>query len=302
MRTRLVSSFLFAVSLAIVLAPIGLPVEAAQVLQIVEAGPDLYCLFSSECTVTRTNTQAMFALEDTAGYGVLHTSTFKAAPGSPADGWWGYEYQIDLGGVESILALNCIDAMRLPVGGASVLFDLDGNGTPGEQVYLVGDGAPGPTFALRDHADVTFFFDPPVCAGQASVTIGVVVARPPHGVLADLQPEQGIVVQVGVRAPEYGQTVLFNKFTGFYMVVAVLPPGSISAPPKDQEARRQVMLDQIGEALALTELGNTQAALRILESLRTRMDGVGQDWVQGDKREHALVVLDDLIDALRGTS
>jgi hypothetical protein len=305
MRSFLIAALLPVIaSFALVTEPATSPVEAAQSLQIVQASPSIYCLFSVDCAVTRTDTQATFTLEGAGGYGVLHTSTFKASPGSPAEGWWGYEYRIDLSHAEGSLAPNCIDAMRIPLGGVSVLFDYDGNGTTGEQVYLVEPGDTSPTLALRDGPDVTFYFDPPVCTGDSSFTVGVAAGGPPRGVLADLQPEQGSLIQVGARAPHIGVTVEF-KFSQLYYLIATLPPGGIIGPtPKAREGRRQAMLNEINAALALVENGHTLPAVRVLERLRSLADGVQPDWIQddpgtrGNERTQVYDAIQDTIDTI----
>jgi hypothetical protein len=281
-------------------------VEAAQALAIVQVNLDVYCLFSPTCAVVRTTTQSTFVLPGQAGTGVLSTSTFTGAPGSAAEGFSGYEYRIDLSGVVGITGLNCVNSLRIKWGTPTFLLDYDGDGTTGERAYVVSSGAPGsvgPSLAVKEGPFVTFFFDPAVCPGaapgegDASFPIGMVTGAAPQGVLAELTPDFGGIVQVGARAPTPSPKLRF-KDTLLYETVLALPPGAlVGSTPQAQEGHRRAMLNEVSAALALADDGHELAAVQLLERLLARMDGAPPDWVQDDPgtREDERALLHELV-------
>jgi hypothetical protein len=280
-------------------------------LTVVVAGPDFYCLFDASCAVSATTTSSTFTIPGMAGQGVLHTRTFAASAGSPAEGSYGYEYQIDLSGVTGTTGLNCIDAMRIKVGAPLATLDYDGDGTVGDQVYLAGPigGNNIVSIATREGSYVTFSFignvvcpGPPV--GDTTVVFGVVASGPPMSVLAELQPFVGGSILTGARAPNLIPTASF-KLTLLYDTIATLPPGGIIAPvPQAGEGRRRAMLNAVNTALRHLENGNALPAVQSLTRLLSLTDGDADDWVQDDpdtrvnEQTNLLQIIQEIIEML----
>jgi hypothetical protein len=108
----------------------------------------------------------------------------------------------------------------------------------------------------------------------------VVAGAPPRSVLADLQTEDGGLIQTGARAPNLS---LKFSFTLLYDTIVTLPPNGFIAPTANAgEGRRESMLNRVNAALALAEGGNVLPAVQLLERLLELTDGDADDWVQDD--------------------
>ena len=68
------------------------------------------------------------------GAGFLQSRTFKGLPGSPANGWYGYEYRLDLRNAVGALNIACIDWMTISFGPVISTLDYNGDHKP-DQVF-----------------------------------------------------------------------------------------------------------------------------------------------------------------------
>lgn len=129
------------------------------------------------------------------------------APGSLAEGQYGYQYRIDLRAVSSATGMPSIDEMSIDFGPISQL-DYDGAGPA--HVYVITRGGMGsvrPSSAEQSGGTITFRFATPVPAGTggaegtSSFFFGLTSARAPVDVRARLHSTDGRVYDVAARAP-----------------------------------------------------------------------------------------------------
>ena len=191
-----------ATPLVLALALVTAAPAAAQPLRIVNVGaPAVNCVFAPSCTVTVTD----FA-DSVFGAGFLQSRTYRAQPGSPAEGLWVYEYRIDL----RAAGPGMVNEMAIDFGPVVSMLDYDGNGRPGDQVFVVvsgGLGSVGPFSAIQTGRVIHFRFNPSVhgagaaAAGQSTYFFGLVSAAPPREMRARLLTGGGTIA-VDARAPE----------------------------------------------------------------------------------------------------
>jgi hypothetical protein len=168
---------------------------AAAPLDIVTVGaPAINCKFDTDCKITVSDTTAPIALPGATGSGFLQSRTFPPGEaGTAAAGLYAYEYRIDLRNLAGVTALPCVTQLRLAFGPIA-LVDYNGDGNT-DQVWIVtsgGLGTVGPSSASQSGDQITFTFNPPVCAGSS----------PGHGEssyffgLASTQPDRHVTAQI----------------------------------------------------------------------------------------------------------
>jgi hypothetical protein len=182
-------------------------------LKVVNVGaPSINCVFDPSCTVTVTDTTDTIPIP-AGGTNFLQSRTFVGKPGSPANGFYAYEYRIDLSNAIGITYIPCISSMTIEFGPVVSSLDYDSDGVTGDQVYVVtsgGLGSVGLASAEKDGDDVTFNFSPPVCAGghpgggQSTFFFGLVSTQPPRPITATVKETTGTVYDVQARAPQAG--------------------------------------------------------------------------------------------------
>lgn len=193
-------------SLAAALAAADAP---AQVLTKVNvSAPQINCVFSTSCTVTVNDLATPYL-----GNGFLQSRTFQALPGSPAAGKWVYEYRLDLRNAVGTTAVPLVASMALPVGGPIVAMDYNGDGSAGDQLFVVtggGLGSVGPASAWLHGDTLHFTFTPPVQggaspgAGQSTYFFGFVSTTAPTDLFARVEANVAEGTLLAVRAPSYG--------------------------------------------------------------------------------------------------
>jgi hypothetical protein len=185
---------------------------AAAPLDVVTVGaPAINCKFDTDCNITVSDTTANIALPGATGSGFLQSRTFPPGEaGTAAAGLQAYEYRIDLRNVTGATALPCISQLRLDFGPVS-LVDYDGDGNT-DQVFVItsgGLGSVGPSAASQSGDQITFTFNPPVCAGsspgkgQSSYFFGLSSTQPPRRVSAQVAYSPGAgSLTLSARAPQ----------------------------------------------------------------------------------------------------
>lgn len=188
---------------------LALPLAAAP-LEIVDvSAPAINCIFDSDCTITVNDTTAPISLPAASGEGFLQSRTAPPGePGTVGQGFVPYEYRIDLRQVVGVLALPCITQLVVELGALQPL-DYDGDGHA-EDVYVVtggGLGSVGLASADQVGDQITFRFDPAVCAGshpgggESTFFFGLAGTGPPQPVSAQATVSLGGVLTLAARAP-----------------------------------------------------------------------------------------------------
>lgn len=175
------------------------------------SAPPINCIFDASCTVVVNDTTAPINLPGS-GTGFLQSRTFRGLPGSPAAGKYGYEYRVDMRNAVGITNIGCVTSVTLNFGPVVNTLDYNGDGTMGDQVFVVtggGLGAIGIASAEKVGNNITFTFSSPVCAGgssgagQSSFFWGLVSAARPRFVAASVTHTSGPALNIQARAPQY---------------------------------------------------------------------------------------------------
>jgi hypothetical protein len=211
---------------------------AAGPLDVVTVGaPAINCKFDTDCNITVSDTTANIALPGATGSAFLQSRTFPPGEaGTAAAGLQAYEYRIDLRNLAGVTALPCISQLRLDFGPVS-LVDYDGDGNT-DQVFVItsgGLGSVGPSSASQTGDQISFTFDPPVCAGsspghgQSSYFFGLASTQPPRRVSAQVAYSPGAgTLTLSARAPQ------------------LAGGGFVLAPPAKLKAGATAILDVAG--------------------------------------------------------
>lgn len=171
--------------------------------------PAVNCVFDPTCKILVSDSTATIPLA-TDGTNFLQSRTFVGKPGSPANGLYGYEYRVDLRNAIGITDIPCVSNMTIDFGSVVSTLDYDGDGNA-DQVYVItggGLGSVGLSSAEQNGNEITFSFDPSVCAGgspgsgQSSFFFGLTSTQPPNSVTAKVMEVTGLEYSVQARAPQ----------------------------------------------------------------------------------------------------
>ncbi|QSQ24356.1 hypothetical protein JY651_05165 [Pyxidicoccus parkwayensis] len=202
---------MFRIQVILLMTLLALPkLAAAEALSVVNVGaPAINCVFDTSCTRSVTDTSDTFSLPGSSGTARLQSRTFTGATGAPAQGYYGYEYVVDMSNVVGITNVPCIQSLRVSFGPVAS-FQYNGTG-PVDQVYVVssgGSGTIGLSSANKVGNEITFTFATPVCAGGSpgagarSFFFGLASASAPTAVTAVVvNSVSGTSISVGARAP-----------------------------------------------------------------------------------------------------
>jgi hypothetical protein len=175
------------------------------------SAPPINCIFDASCTVVVNDTTAPINLPGS-GTGFFQSRTFRGLPGSPAAGKYGYEYRVDMRKAVGITNIGCVTSVTLNFGPVVSTLDYNGDGTMGDQVFVVtggGLGTIGIASAEKVGNNITFTFSSPVCAGgspgagQSSFFWGLVSTWRPRFVAASVTHTSGPALSIQARAPNY---------------------------------------------------------------------------------------------------
>ena len=172
--------------------------------------PSVNCVFDPSCKVVVNDSTATIPIP-TGGTNFLQSRTFTGKPGAPANGLYAYEYRIDLRNAMGITHIPCISSLTIDFGPVVSTLDYNGDGTVGDQVYVVtsgGLGSIGLASAEKEDSKITFTFSSPVCAGghpgdgQSTFFFGLVSTQQPKYVTATVKDTYGNEYNVEARAPQ----------------------------------------------------------------------------------------------------
>ncbi|MBI5611798.1 MAG: hypothetical protein HY942_01815 [Gammaproteobacteria bacterium] len=213
------------------------PSSPAAPLTIVNVGaPAVNCKFDSDCKITVTDSATHFTLTATSGDAFLQSRTFPVGEaGTAAAGLYAYLYRIDLRQLAGLTALPCVHSLKITFGPVKSL-DYNSDGTS-DQVFVVtagGLGSVAPSAADKVGNDITFSFNPPVCAGsspgsgQSSYFFGLTSARADRTVTATLHDTLGGSTALNARAPKL-LTIVWPLPPWLFAVAAVVVMTAIGA-------------------------------------------------------------------------
>ena len=198
---------LITTALLVCLAPFA---AKAATLKIVNVGaPAINCVFNAACTVSISDLKDNVPLS-AGGTGIFQSRTFKGLGGSPAAGFFAYEYRLDLHNAVGVTALSCVDWVSLGFGPVVSTLDFNADKKP-DQVFVVtngGLGTIGLASAVQTGSAIRFKFKTPVCAGSSpgkgdsSFFWGLVSKKPLTSVTATIHETSGVTHAVKARAPQ----------------------------------------------------------------------------------------------------
>jgi hypothetical protein len=111
-----------------------------------------------------------------------------------------------------ITNIGCVNSVTLNFGPVVSTLDFNADGTANDQVFVVtsgGLGTVGLASADKVGNQITFTFSSPVCAGgspgagQSSFFWGLVSARQPRFITANVTQTSGPALSIQARAPNY---------------------------------------------------------------------------------------------------
>ncbi|MCA9969559.1 MAG: S8 family serine peptidase [Anaerolineales bacterium] len=175
------------------------------------SAPDVYCLFSADCTASVDDLAASFALPGTAGSGFLQSRLWPAGEaGTAGAGLFPYLYRVDLSDMAATLSPACVTELKLDFGPV-VPLDYDGDGGA-EHVFVVTGGGLGsiaPTAVNQAGSTLTVSFAPAVCAGasvgsgESSFFFGLASPFRETLITAELIDNLAESTTLDARAPQY---------------------------------------------------------------------------------------------------
>lgn len=194
---------------------------AAEALGVVNvSAPAINCVFNTSCTISVSDSTSIIPLSGISGTARLQSRTFIGTSGSPAQGYHGYEFRVDLTNAVGILNIPCVQGLRVTFGPVAS-FQYNGVG-PTDQVFVVtsgGLGTIGISSANKIGDEIIFTFATPVCAGgspgsgETSFLFGLASARAPAAVTAVVLPTSGAPLWVAARAPSLDKCTTGGAFS-----------------------------------------------------------------------------------------
>ena len=196
----------------------------------------------------------------------------------------------------------CIKSLRIEFGTLSP-FDFNQDGT-NDEAYVVTSGGPGtvrPASVSRGGKHIVIRFSPPLCAGEASVSVGLVSARPPHDVDARIKLTSGSM-KADARAPG-GSRLIECDFDGLADEIRDLRTRDfLGSTDAEREARRSALLVYAQAAALAAQAGDLDGVLSALAQIIVRADGGTNDWLTRDAAHEVNEKLKDLLECLEDAS
>lgn len=203
-------------------------VASAETLSVVNVNyTGVTCTFDTSCTIGVSDSTAAIPLPGIVGTAQLQSRTFVGGASSPAAGYRGYEYRVDLTGATGLTAIPCVTSVRVAFG-AVTPFQYDGVGAA-DQVFVItsgGIGTIGLSSAVKSGNDITFTFASPVCAGSSPGTgatsyfFGLASQHAPIAVTANVTQTLGGALSVAARAPGHDKCATGAALAGADTCVA----------------------------------------------------------------------------------
>jgi hypothetical protein len=197
----------------------------------------------------------------------------------------------------------CIKSLRIKFG-APWPFDFNQDGT-NDQVYVVSSGGAGtvhPASIKRDGKKIEFRFSPPLCAGEASVFVGLLSPLPPRDVDARITLTAGSKLTAATRAPGHSRLADcdFDKLSN--EIKDLHTRDLLGSNDQEREARRSALLSYVDAAGLAAQADNLDVVLANLAQITIRVDGGANDWLTQDAAHDVDERLEDLLECLEDAS
>jgi hypothetical protein len=146
-------------------------IASAAPLTVVDvAAAEIDCVFEAGCTAVSPEIYSDFIeVPGSTGTARLRSQTFTGKPGTAAEGKTAYEYRLDMTEAAAVGDNACVTDLHVDFGAVAKL-RYDSGGTAGD-VFVVakgGLGAIGLSSAVQNGDVITFTFEKPICAADAS--------------------------------------------------------------------------------------------------------------------------------------
>src|ERR1700747_1797532 len=144
--------------------------SAAPLTVVDVAAAEIDCVFEAGCTAVSPEIYSDFiAVPGSTGTAWLRSQTFAGKPGTAAEGKTAYEYRLDMTEAAAVGDNACVTDLHVDFGaGAKLRYD---SGRRASDIFVVakgGLGTIGLSSAVQDGDVITFTFEKPICAADAS--------------------------------------------------------------------------------------------------------------------------------------
>ena len=194
----------------------------------------------------------------------------------------------------------CIDTMEIRFGPA-VAMDFDTNGTLRDLVYVIhtnGLGTVVPSEIIWDDGRLVLRFSPPLCPGDASVSVGLVSHGAPRDLAARLKLSTDETALAIARAPQVVRRIDcgVDELT---TAIRKLRTQDIIAPNNaERHNRYTALLDLALAAEQAAEAGQADDVIDALAAIFDKTDGGRNDWLSAATARKVNRILADIAECL----
>jgi hypothetical protein len=196
----------------------------------------------------------------------------------------------------------CIKSFEIKFGNVAS-FDFNNDGT-NDEAYVVTTGGAGtvhPASIQRVGKKLVVRFNPPLCAGESSVAVGLLSKRPPRDENGRICLTSGNL-KVDSRAPG-GKTMAQCDFDRLEHLLKDLRTRDFAgANDAERETHRTALLGYGHAAELAAQANNVDGVLAALAQIIVRADGGADDWVTSTAAHEVNGKLKSLLDCLEEAS
>jgi hypothetical protein len=176
--------------------------------------------------------------------------------------------------------------------------DYDGNGT-NDQVFLItSDGMIKPALVDRDDGVLTIRFSPALCAGGASVFVGLVSRNAPGDVKASIGLSNGAGISVMARGP-VPPPILCDFGPLLKAIGSISARDLTTSSDRSASGRRNVLLNSATAASAAALSGDLEEVLENVEKIGRKLSGDEASWITPEAAARIRTALLDLLNCLQ---
>jgi hypothetical protein len=156
------------------------PAHAAQLTVVEVNAPAVNCVFSTNCTVTVSDTVSTLQFTPYGAGAFLQSRTYTGQPGTPGAGLTVYEYRLDF--TQALPFTECVAGLVVDFGPVTKLTYPPNQPAHAYVITQGGIGTVGIDSAEQDGNVITFTFKSYLCAGASTQFFGMAAAKGPMAV------------------------------------------------------------------------------------------------------------------------
>lgn len=194
-----------------------------------------------------------------------------------------------------------INSLRIKVGPILAQMDLNNDGTNTDQVYVVASGGSGsnaPSAVTWDDDYLVVSFSPPLGVGDSSVTVGIVARGSARNIEAKLKLTSDSTRNLSAIGPRILRFAHCD-FSALTTAIQDLRTRDFTGNNNQARERRRAALLELVEAAQEAALDDDRRDLKeAIETIVSKVDGQGSDWVNRDGVRALRSSLRELLDCL----